>query len=544
MKRTAVALTLILALFSALVAGFVSPVVAEGTIYIRSDGSVEGTDRIQQDGAVYRFTGDIDIRNVYVQTGIRVLKDNIVIDGSHFSIYRHDYDAVGIDLSGRNNVTVKNLKISGFWRGINLKGASNNIIQGNEIIGTSQYPTYGIMIDESLNNTIISNKLSLNDQEGIFIYRSCGNVIKGNILTNNDVAIFLFLSPNNTFRNNQMNGNNGSFEFRFNSLSDSVQDIDTSNTVDGKPIYYWLNKDDERVPSDAAIVALSNCTNVIIQDLQIHHACDSITLFCTNNSVITNNNVHNCVNGISLINSQNINVTENTLIDNSHRGIRIAACTSIIIAKNNITNCGYGIITSGSCANLVICENNISRNNAGIELVSSKESLISKNYFANNRFGINAVSSRQNNITENVFVGNTEGAVRISGAQNNTFYHNNFIDNNASGCQISNPWLVAGNPEDNFWDDGFQGNYWNDFKQRYPNATEITGSGVWNTPYYINEKNIDHYPLVNPYEPEMESQQEPFPTTLIVAATVIIAVVGAALLVYFAKYKKTTEKAE
>jgi nitrous oxidase accessory protein NosD len=49
-----------------------------------------------------------------------------------------------------------------------------------------------------------------------------------------------------------------------------------------------------------------------------------------------------------------------------------------------------------------------------------------------------------------------------------------------------------GNPEDNFWDNGFQGNYWSDFKQRYPNATEISGSGVWDTSYYINQKNIDH----------------------------------------------------
>jgi hypothetical protein len=39
-------------------------------------------------------------------------------------------------------------------------------------------------------------------------------------------------------------------------------------------------------------------------------------------------------------------------------------------------------------------------------------------------------------------------------------------------------------------------------------------------------------------------QSESFPTTWIVAAIVIIAVVGVALLVYFAKVKKTTEKAE
>ena len=31
-----------------------------GTIYIRADGSVEGTDKIQRDGNVYTFTGNYD----------------------------------------------------------------------------------------------------------------------------------------------------------------------------------------------------------------------------------------------------------------------------------------------------------------------------------------------------------------------------------------------------------------------------------------------------------------------------------------------------
>jgi hypothetical protein len=45
-------------------------------------------------------------------------------------------------------------------------------------------------------------------------------------------------------------------------------------------------------------------------------------------------------------------------------------------------------------------------------------------------------------------------------------------------------------------------------------------------------------------EPLEPKQSEPFPTTLIVIAIVIVTVVGAALLVYFRKIRKTTEKAE
>jgi len=48
----------------------------------------------------------------------------------------------------------------------------------------------------------------------------------------------------------------------------------------------------------------------------------------------------------------------------------------------------------------------------------------------------------------------------------------------------------------NFWDDGVEGNYWSDYEEKYPNATEIDGTGIWNTPYVIDEYNQDNYPLV------------------------------------------------
>lgn len=51
---------------------------AEGTIYIRADGSVEGTDKIQKDGNIYTFAGEIF-------NSIVVEKDDIVIDGASYS---------------------------------------------------------------------------------------------------------------------------------------------------------------------------------------------------------------------------------------------------------------------------------------------------------------------------------------------------------------------------------------------------------------------------------------------------------------------------
>ena len=78
------------------------------TIYIRADGIVEGTHKIQREGNVYTLLGNITLERLPDGDGIYVEKDNIVLDGAGFTIHS---DTRGIVLSERNNVTVKNVKM-------------------------------------------------------------------------------------------------------------------------------------------------------------------------------------------------------------------------------------------------------------------------------------------------------------------------------------------------------------------------------------------------------------------------------------------------
>jgi hypothetical protein len=47
-----------------------------------------------------------------------------------------------------------------------------------------------------------------------------------------------------------------------------------------------------------------------------------------------------------------------------------------------------------------------------------------------------------------------------------------------------------------YWD----GNYWSDYRTRYPNASEIGSSGIWDTPYVSTplQRTIDRASLVSP----------------------------------------------
>lgn len=116
----------------------VQPVKAEAAVYIRADGTVEGTDKIQRDGNVYTFTEDVSI-DVSGVDGIALERDNIVVDGAGYRLEGLT-EGTGIALFSRSNITVKNL--AGFiW----LANASDCIISGNNC---------SVRMDDSFNNSI------------------------------------------------------------------------------------------------------------------------------------------------------------------------------------------------------------------------------------------------------------------------------------------------------------------------------------------------------------------------------------------------------
>jgi parallel beta-helix repeat protein len=126
-------------------------------------------------------------------------------------------------------------------------------------------------------------------------------------------------------------------------------------------------------------------------------------------------------------------------------------------------------------------------------------------------------------------------------AADNLFYGNNFI-NNTRQIQIGDTY----NPVVGRWDNGYAlgGNYWSDYSAKYSNAVEIDDSGIGDKPYIIDAKNIDHFPLLNPYfGEEANSASETFPTMLIaIVAVVVVALVVAGLLVYHKKHKHNSVK--
>src|SRR3990170_1221468 len=230
MIRGMSALILLIVLCSALVLFTEICVVFAGeTVYIRADGSVEGTDKIQRDGNVYTLTGDISDPLV-------VERDNIVVDGAGH-VLEGAGAGRGISLTGRSNITIKNITIREFDFGIDLWNSSGNTISANAIANTS---TGIYLVSRSDSNSVSANNIA-NNQWGISLTGASNNSISANNMANNDVGISLAGGSNNSISVNNITNNNVYGIYISFSLNNNISANNIANNTWGIYIYASSN---------------------------------------------------------------------------------------------------------------------------------------------------------------------------------------------------------------------------------------------------------------------------------------------------------------
>jgi parallel beta-helix repeat protein len=559
MKRLVLGILLTLLLTSMLTLAFnVRRVKAEGTIYIRADGSIDpSTAPIERDENSYTLTDDI-----YSSfDGIVIERNNITLDGAGYTLQGTEaYYSRGISVFSISNVTVINTNIKGFsWGlfvdgslsitvsgnnitnngcGIRLESSSNSWLAGNNITDNGE----GIYVFSSDNNSVVGNNVTSNRDVGIALSSSSSsnnnvfnnivsngrygiscvssnNSLVGNNLTENEIGVYLWSAFNNSIISNSIVGNdtsrvgmyiqrstnnsiihnnvtsitgrvrtravgtgillfdsNSNNILRSNSMANNsfnfgveddygydllgfMNDVDVSNTVDGKPIYYWVSEQDMTVPLDAGYVALVNCTRITVQNLSLTENREGVVLAFTTNSTITQNN-----------------------ITNNGKGSILFSSNDTTISGNNITNNWDGVW-------LVSSEDNTSS--------SSDNGVTGNNITANRDYGICLSFSSNNSASGNTVANNGIGVGLEYASPNNTIWHNNFMNNTSQ--------VYCSEDSTSIWDDGYPsgGNYWSDYTgtdlYRGSHQNETSSDGIGDTPYTVDSNNRDNYPLMKPY---------------------------------------------
>jgi parallel beta-helix repeat protein len=324
-------------------------------------------------------------------------------------------------------------------------------IKDNDVLNSE----IGIRLVTSDNNDIIDNTV-LNNEIGISLEQSPQNNIGKNIISSTGADIHFISSDSITMTDNTMSG--GGILMEGDTVSNwNTHNIDTSNTINSKPVIYWKNRSGDTVPAGAGQVILASCDGVTVTNQEISDTAAAIALgFSQDCTLETNTITGNNVSGILLDESNNNKIIKNEISSNIEKGIYIDSSYGNQIMNNSISN-----------------------NNNGTFLKNSDSNVFYNNSIKNNVFGIT-----------------------LSASPINVFFHNQFI---------SNIIQVQIDDSTGIWNKDYPtcGNYWNDYSGNDllngPFQDQIGSDGIGDSPHNLGTNNQDLYPLLNPIDNHVPS---------------------------------------
>lgn len=409
---------------------------------------------------------------------IQVNTNNVTLNGNGHKV-TGSVSGFGLYLGSRTGVTVTNLNVSNFVWGIRLENSNGNTLISNSS-NSNRYG--GIYLYRSSGNVLANNTVSFNkdpsyqESYGIdFASSSNNNNLTGNQITSNDNGIRMMDSNYNTLSGNVMQ----STRLNFSVMNGYIHNIDTTNTVNLKPMYYLVNLSGVVIDSssNAGFVAAVNCTNITVRGLSLSKNFYGVLFINTSGSLVENvqafanqygiylenssgntlfNNKTNSNRNYGIYNvySSNNTIKNNQAYSNLGNGIQITYGAGSTVQGNTVSNsqAGFDIVFSDNC---VISDNSASSSsvNAGIQVRASNNCQITNNTATSNKYcgiffsecsnstitgnivysnqqdGIIVAYASNDNLTGNTIRTNPHYGLYLYNATNNKIYFNNFISN-------------------------------------------------------------------------------------------------------------------
>lgn len=422
---------------------------------------------------------DLRVRNLNTGKSYLTIQEAIdapeTLDGHEISVasgiyYEHVIVNKSLSLIGEDRSTTI---IDGNGKGKVVYVTADNVEVRNVTI---QNGTFGLWLDNSQNSKIIGNTLH-DGSYGIRLYYSRNSeVIGNNIQGYTWFGIEIKSSGNSTLRDNSMVDNRYNFGVNGNSLSDFINDIDVSNTVNGKPIRYLIDQHNITIDSftfqEIGYLGLVNSTSIEVENLNVEDNVQGILFAFATNSTVSNVNAKDNWNGIYVAHSSNISVSGNNANNNFDYGIKFFNSSGSIARGNNVDNNGWSGIGVFKSHNSIVEGNEANFNTYNLHIVYTNNSV-----FARNSALIKPGAS-------------TCYSIAVYYSHNNVIYHNTFV-NRLLYVETRNGTRFT--PR-NSWDNGLEGNYWSFYR-----GVDADEDGIGDTPYVVGENNIDNYPLMGTF---------------------------------------------
>lgn len=450
-------------------------------------------------------------------------------------------DEFGIYMSTSDNNTFVNDTIENSDCGVRVSVSYDNIFANNTIKQNND----GVYVSFSIRNLFVNNYITQNQDHGISTIFSDHNVFFNNSISDNqEIGVSIYTGAyneyiNNSIQNNELSGLKINI-CRFNIINsnrfvncgvflDSDETIEwnqtlINNTVNDRPLGYFLNKSDEVINmNDYGQVILAQCRNVTVEDgvqfgasqgIQIGHSigCRIEGVTCLDNRI-----------GVRIAHSENISLRECVLVQNYDYGVHLQNSTQCIVQSNDINGNFRGIFIEQADYNTLddntvddnvdsgiyvkwssgskMTNNRFSGNNYGIYLFDSDDDVMSFNSISEGDTGIYLSSSFNDTMNNNTIFQNNDIGIDAHYSSNNTIVNNTLYLNLELGIKVvSSSYNVlwgnlltenGNNAQDdgsnNYWDNSIDtGNAWGDY----------SGSGVYSIPGTANA--VDYYPSIAP----------------------------------------------
>jgi hypothetical protein len=235
------------------------------------------------------------------------------------------------------------------------------------------------------------------------------------------------------------------------------------------------------VPFNCHIIG-NTLTNSTDDAIRAYGGISDLTFDVTPSNLVISNNIISDNQGRAMyLDCGYVTISENIIANNGHRqnpypsdAIGLDGASNITIANNTITNNGKSGIHLGWWGPYQVYENTITNNGAaGIEFATY---CTNTTIYGNNLVD-NAIGIQLSDVPEGYRGGR------------NVVWNNNIKGNQQQATAGSFTDFVS-------WDNGEKGNFWSDYKTKYPQASEIGSSGTGNVPYAIDNNNTDNHPLM------------------------------------------------
>jgi len=449
------------------------------------EGVITSCTEIDSSGEYYLGADILDSTDL---SCIRITSSDVVLNGQGHVIDGRDfYNSIGISLIGSwnntlVNVTIRNINISDWYRGVVFDTVNNSRISGAIITSNRQ----GIRFEEGGNISVYNSELKVNTDYGLYIrsYDSTNNLIYNNNLVNSRNVYVEWPSDNTwniakTVGTNIVGGINLGGNYWGNpaetGFSDTCSDNDNDDICDSTYALPSSTGDYDYFPL-AYPLSISSCTEINVPGehrlgADIKNSYEKYCINITTSNVVLEGKGH-------VIDGRDTGNTYGVFISNSP-----------------------SILTNVTVRNLVVSDWDI-----GVFYYRTQNSKMENTYILSNPFeGTRLMDSSYVNVTGSVFFENYYG-IELASASNLRIYDNyfsNYYSENVGmdGTITSNTWNT---PYDCTSVSGLGwpcagGNYWG-----HPDGTgfsdtcaDANNDYICDSPYtrYVSPLNRDYYPL-------------------------------------------------